>query len=510
MKAVIIGSGMSGLTAAVALAQQGHEVTLFEQYERLGGVTAPYEQDGYKWDLGQLLIEGMGRDEPLGSVLDKLGVLDQIAVRRDDRGYVMPDFEIRKPPEYEGILWRINRLKALFPQDAQGLDRYWRDYVRFTRLMTAARCMEAAQGFTRLFWQIRLLLRLRPLFSMKDWNAQQLMDHYFQSDRLKCVFISILADFFTPPSQFLGLGVFALNAEATYEKRMPKKLASGAEQLFHYSILGGISAWVDVLAERLRALGGVIHTSRPVQKIVIEEDKVTGVLDLQGIFTPAEVVVASGGVRELFFKLVGQEHLPPEFVEKVLGVPLMDSVFMVHLGIDFDPSPYMHGVCTYYYGTYDIEQGIAEARQGIYHQGRDGFVIHAPTLHSSSMAPEGEHALTIYTICPDRLQEGDWGSQKEAFADQLLAYAEKYVPGLRQHTRVRVVLTPDDFRQRTYTDHHAFGGLAPVMGAWKAPHETPVQGLWFVGAQSESGGGVNSVVPGAYRTALKIAHLGNQ
>ena len=52
---------------------------------------------------------------------------------------------------------------------------------------------------------------------------------------------------------------------------------------------------------------------------------------------------------------------------------------------------------------------------------------------------------------------------------------------------------------------HAFGGIAPVLGAWQVPHRTPVEGLWFVGAQSESGGGVNNVMPGAYKTARRIA-----
>ena len=54
-------------------------------------------------------------------------------------------------------------------------------------------------------------------------------------------------------------------------------------------------------------------------------------------------------------------------------------------------------------------------------------------------------------------------------------------------------------------DHHAFGGIKPVLGAWRVPHKTPVEGLWFVGAQSESGGGVNNVIPGAYKTARAIA-----
>jgi len=70
---------------------------------------------------------------------------------------------------------------------------------------------------------------------------------------------------------------------------------------------------------------------------------------------------------------------------------------MVHLGIDFDPRPFVHGVCTYYYGTYDIEGGLAEAREGIYHEGEKGFVVHIPSLVSPEMAPPGQHVMTIYT-----------------------------------------------------------------------------------------------------------------
>jgi len=37
------------------------------------------------------------------------------------------------------------------------------------------------------------------------------------------------------------------------------------------------------------------------------------------------------------------------------------------------------------------------------------------------------------------------------------------------------------------------------MGTKGAPHRTPVKGLWFVGAQSESGAGINNVMEGAWR-----------
>jgi len=59
---IVIGAGLSGLTAAAYLARAGHPVTLYEQATEIGGVTATLRENGYAWDLGPLLIEGMAPD----------------------------------------------------------------------------------------------------------------------------------------------------------------------------------------------------------------------------------------------------------------------------------------------------------------------------------------------------------------------------------------------------------------------------------------------------------------
>jgi phytoene dehydrogenase-like protein len=55
-------------------------------------------------------------------------------------------------------------------------------------------------------------------------------------------------------------------------------------------------------------------------------------------------------------------------------------------------------------------------------------------IHSPEMVPEGHHALTVYTICPDTLNEGNWVDRREKIAVKLVAYAEKYIPCLSEHT----------------------------------------------------------------------------
>ena len=161
---------------------------------------------------------------------------------------------------------------------------------------------------------------------------------------------------------------------------------------------------------------------------------------------------------------------------------------MVQLGIDFDPTPYQPAALCYYYNTQDLEGSVKRLRTGDYHEGKEGLLVYVPSLHSPSLAPAGQYAVTVYTVAPDTLNHGSWSERREELADKLVAEAERYIPGLRQHTVTRLILTPEDYRKRTHQKHHSFGGVPPVMGNKPPAHKTPIQGLWFIGAQSESGG----------------------
>lgn len=125
-------------------------------------------------------------------------------------------------------------------------------------------------------------------------------------------------------------------------------------------------------------------------------------------------------------------------------------------------------------------------------------------MHSPDMAPPGKHAVTIYTVCPHELKEGTWEEKREEMADKLIMEAEKIIPGLYEGSEVKVIMTPDDFKKRINVVHHSFGGTAPVMGEQNPAHCTPIQGLWYIGAYSESGGGVAGASLGARNVAKKI------
>jgi phytoene dehydrogenase-like protein len=92
---------------------------------------------------------------------------------------------------------------------------------------------------------------------------------------------------------------------------------------------------------------------------------------------------------------------------------------------------------------------------------------------------------------------------REELADKLLEFAESKIPGLREHTKTRLIMTPEDFRQRIKVKHHSFGGLPPIMGQTGFDHQTSIKHLFYAGCQSESTGGVANTMKGG-RT---VAHL---
>jgi phytoene desaturase len=472
-------------------------VEVFEQADHIGGVTATLRKEGFAWDLGPLLVEGFAPGEPAGKALAELGCADRVGLVRGYRGIAFPDYRVFRPAEYLGPYWRRERLKEFFPHEAEGLDRYYRFYDTMLDLMTLARQAEEANVLRLLPLKLRMALLFNRVRGYQNWNAQQVMDHFFSDPKLKAFFLGILADMTVLPSEFMGLGIAAVNQEPAFDERLPAQVSPvGPRNTFQY-VAGGCGSLVEAVASVIRENGGRLHTSRPVRRILLEGERVRGVELADGEHKEADLVLVSGCARECFFKLVGREALPADFAAKVDDVPLMESVFMVHLGVDLDPSRYQDGILNYYYGTYDVEGGIERTRHADYHEGKDGFLIYIPSFHSPSMAPAGQHAITVYTIAPNKL-EGGWEARRQEMVDKLLHEAEKIIPGLREHARVMVSLTPVDFGQLTYMlDHHSFGGFCPVMGKGGAPYRTPFDGLWFIGAQSELAGGVSNVVLGA-------------
>ena len=429
---------------------------------------------------------------------------DKVLSVREDRGLEILGLPLWKEEKYGGPLWRKEKLKEIFPEDAGALDDYYKFYERVIHLFSLVKQLDGAGRLEAFFLKIRLWLAFQRVKKFADWSASQLMDHFFISPRLKTIFLGIVADFVTAPSEFPALGVPNIHLETAFDKRIPAYPGKKSAQIAYSYLLGGCQNMVDALAGLIEQSGGKFFTGKTVARILVKDGRATGLVLADGEQIQADIVIASGGMNEVFFDLVGKDNLPEDFVKQVASNRLMESVFMVQLGVDFDPSKFQRAALCYYYGTDDLEGAVQRLRTGNYHEGREGLLIYVPSMHSPEMAPIGRHAVTIYTVAPDTLNQGTWSERREEMAEKLLIEAERHVPGLREHTKTRIILTPEDFRNRTHQSHHCFGGVPPVMGNHPPAYQTPITGLWFIGAQSESGGGVVHVMEGAAKVAKRI------
>ena len=55
-RVVVIGAGVGGLAAAARLSALGHDVTVCEAQEQVGGKLGLYERDGFRFDTGPSLV----------------------------------------------------------------------------------------------------------------------------------------------------------------------------------------------------------------------------------------------------------------------------------------------------------------------------------------------------------------------------------------------------------------------------------------------------------------------
>jgi len=517
MKFIIIGSGLAGLTTGAYLAQTGHEVHVFEQFHKMGGVTATIHHDGYAWDIGPILLGGFGPKGECTRALRELGLYDQLELIHGDRGLITPDFAFWPPaanPKSDNasipppdLYWRKKELQRLFPNETKALDRYYEVYLRVLKLTYLSNKMKEQKGFKRLMTKLNLLFLALPIKYMMNWNATQFLDHFFTEDKIKGLFAGILADFVMKPSQCPGIGIPLVNEETAFDMRIPLEPELNAYQHAFYYIKDGSEQLVNLLAKSIQNHGGQIHVSSNVTRFILSsEGNAKGIQLASGETHKADGIISAITASPTFTLLLPPSVLPDKFLQKVHNLNYMESVFMIHIGIDFDPTPFQPIALAYYYRTYDIERAVHQVTNGVYHEGEDGFLIYIPSLHSPAMAPSGKHAVTIYTVAPNVVKEESkgWASHREYYADKLIQIAEEYIPGLRDHAQTRIIMTPEDFKARIAVDHHSFGGTAPIIGGESIPYITPIPNLWYVGCQSESLGGVENQMKGGREVATLI------
>lgn len=299
-RVVVVGGGFGGLAAAARLAKLGHDVTLLERSDHLGGVLARVSQDGFSWDAGPTytLLPAVVRDlfrksgRPLERELD-LVPLDLLREHRFEDGS-----RLRLPHGRAGQLAAVDEL-------GPGLGQQWVDHVA----SYAEDWDVLRRGYLENPWRPDDLPREVAARLDSRATLQQRLRRTFRDDRLRQV------------------AAHPLLAEGHDLREVPAWLGMGAyvEQRFGaWTVAGGLARLGEVLAARLVTRGVTTATSTAVSDLVVRDGRVVGVRTSGGDLD-ADVVVCAFDPRRL-------PALAP-YVRRTTPAPLPA---LVHLGLTED------------------------------------------------------------------------------------------------------------------------------------------------------------------------------
>jgi len=285
--AIVIGSGMGGLTAAALLAKHGGKRALvLERHYTAGGFTHSFRRPGYEWDVG---VHYIGRVmDPASPVRQAFDDLTNAQLEWADMGEVY-DKVIVGDDEYEFVKGRENwraRMHEYFPDDREAIDGYL-DVLYST--VRRAGLFFAEKSVPPLVSRLAGGLMRRPVMRRASKTTRETLEALTLNQRLIGVLTGQWGDYGLPPAES-SFFIHALIA-AHYLK--------GAA----YPV-GGASRIAATIEPVIESAGGAVITSAEVSEILVEKGRAVGVRMADGNELRAPTIISNAGFTNTFFELL--------------------------------------------------------------------------------------------------------------------------------------------------------------------------------------------------------------
>ena len=287
--AIVVGSGIGGLTAAVLLgAHAGKRVLVLERHYVAGGFTHTFHRPGYEWDVGLHYI-GQVQDErsPVRRAFDHItagGV----------RWQPMPDIYDRFIIEgrtfgYAAGLERFREgLRQSFPAETRAIDRYIAAVQACNRASGLYHAEKAVPAPVAAL--VGSLMRV-PYLRWAKCTTREVLESLTGNRELIGVLTGQWGDYGLPP----GKSSFAVHAT------IAEHYFGGAS----YPV-GGAGAIAAAIVPQIERHGGAVVTSAEVSAILVDGAKTAGVRMSDGREFRSGVVLSDAGAANTFERL-----LPP-------------------------------------------------------------------------------------------------------------------------------------------------------------------------------------------------------
>ncbi|MEW5962938.1 MAG: NAD(P)/FAD-dependent oxidoreductase [Pseudomonadota bacterium] len=500
--AVVIGSGLGGLTAAALLARVGRRVIVLERNRSFGGAASIYR-------VGALDIEASlhetadPRDaaEPKHAILARLGLLDSVPWVGIDSFQTVVGGPVGAPLVLgHGFASVTVALAERFPGCADGIGRLM---SRMDRLNSGLARLTAAGEARSPAGLVMAAPALLP--ALRDWRlslAEALQRDLGDCEGAKCALGANLPYYHDDPASTWWL-LFAI-AQAGY-------IASGGVY-----VRGGSASLSRALVKALKSAGGEIVLGRRASAIELGGDgRPAGVLHVgkeggDPVRVATRTVLSSGAPDQIAEML--PENRRAAFRARYAGLAPSISLFSAHFGLAEPPQKFGLGS----YSTILLPDWM----QRLDDYARAGALLGAPpgrelppltvVNYAAIDAGLGSGERSLVTVVGvDRVS--NWtGAGREAeearrtaWLAAILDALERRYPGFAGAVREQILITARSMRDYLGTPEGAVYGFAPApptslfrRGAMHGPR-TPVPGLLLCSAFGGSGGFTGVMMAGA-------------
>ncbi|MEM9799768.1 MAG: phytoene desaturase family protein [Planctomycetota bacterium] len=492
-RVAVIGAGLGGMSAALSLALEGYEVTVFEKNSKVGGKLNVLSAEGYQFDLGPSILtlphlfertfERAGRKiedyVPLrtvrphwrnffedGSVVDLYPEADLMAEEAKKVG---------EPPEnVERFLDYSERLYDLVNDGyfEQGLDN--------------------SDDFRRFYG-----LAAFPKFDLFRSMHQGVKRHFKTRH-----FIDIF-DYFI---KYVGSSAL----------RAPAFMNCMSTIQFRYDlwyVMGGLYKLAEGLERLMRELGIEIVLDAEIESLVRSDDggTVRGVRMADGAEHLADTVVSNLEVIPTYRRLLREDESFVKKLEKRMEPAC--SGLVIDIGLDRKFENLAHHNFFFSGNQREHFRDVFQRRR----LPRDPTLyVVAASRTDPSVAPEGCDCVKIlphipYIDAKNPLTDADYDALKERCLDKMERMG---CTDLRKHIVFEHVWTPFDIEKNYYSNRGSIYGVVSDRFknlAFKAPKKCPrYDGLYFVGGSVNPGGGMPMVFLCGQNVAKAIAEADRQ
>jgi len=391
---IVIGTGLAGLSCANMLARNGHSVLLLEQHHQLGGLAAWFKRKG--GHIFDVSLHGF----PVGMV-------------KTCRKYWAP--------EIADMIVQLKEIRFDNPQfsftttfDREDFTRILRERFRVPE--------ENIEGFFNA-------ARDMNYYDDQTMTTRELFEKYFpgRDDVVRLLMEPITyANGSTLDDPAISYGIVFSNF-----------MSKGV-----YTVQGGTDKFIGKMKEELARNGVDIRTRCLVEKIVVEDGKVAGVIT-NGKRIKSRAAVSNGNLKSTIHKYVGDEHFSQSFVEEARKVRLNNSSCQVYMGIrkgekiDHVGDLLFTSVAEKFDSTKLLSRDITSRTFSIYYpETRPGSDMYS--IVSSTNANYEDWAY---------LSEEEYRSSKQDLIETTFDALEKYVPGVREKVDWVEAATPKTFQR---------------------------------------------------------------